>query len=266
MPEQPKSLAGFVDALQSSGRYTFTRTDALTTLGVSAVALKHAARRLAEKGRLVTPRRGFFVIVPLEYASAGAPPPSCFIDELMRVQGRPYYVGLLSAAALHGAAHQQPQEFQVVSDRVARVALAGRSRIRFFVKKTVGTTPVVPIKTETGTMLVSTPEATAVDLVRYACGAGFLDNVATVLGDLAEKIDAEALVDAARKEGELAHVQRLGFLLDLVAGHDLTTPLAKWLGEQQPRATPLRAGRSSKGARKDERWLVLVNHEVEVDE
>jgi len=29
----------------------------------------------------------------------------------------PYHVGLLSAAGHHGASHQQPQEFQVVTDR-----------------------------------------------------------------------------------------------------------------------------------------------------
>ncbi len=266
MTEPSQTLAGFVDALQASGRYTFHRSEALTSLGMSAIALKKAARRLAAKGRLAAPRRGFFVIVPLEYRSAGAPPPSWFIDDLMRFQARPYYVGMLSAAALYGAAHQQPQEFQVVTDTALRVATAGRSRIRFFAKKTVRSTPVAPLKTETGTMLVSTPEGTALDLVRYARGAGFLDNIATVLGDLAERIDGKALVQAARKEAELAHVQRLGYLLDRVATETLTAPLAKWLRDQCPRATPLRAGRSSRGARKDDRWLVLVNQKIEVDE
>ena len=37
------------------------------------------------------------------------------------------------------------------------------------------------MKTETGAMRVSTPEATALDLLRYLEGAGHLGNVATVL-------------------------------------------------------------------------------------
>ncbi|MBI5442215.1 MAG: type IV toxin-antitoxin system AbiEi family antitoxin [Deltaproteobacteria bacterium] len=262
----PKTLAEFVDHLQASGRYTFTRAEALQTLGLSGTALKNAAWRLTEKGRVVMPRRGFFVIVPLEYLSAGAPPPSWFIDHLMRFQNRPYYVGILSAAALHGAAHQQPQEFQVVTDKTARVATAGRARIRFFVKKSVRSTPVIPIKTETGTMMVSSPEGTALDLVRYAPRAGFIDNVATVLSELTERIDGKALVEAAKSEGELAHVQRLGYVLDLVGGQEVATPLQRWVRDQQPRPTPLRPGRGSKGAPKDDRWNIVVNHDIEIDE
>ena len=67
------------------------------------------------------------MIVPLEYLHAGGPPPSLFIDDLMKAMERPYYVGLLSAAALHGASHQQPQEFQVFSDRPIRPIQVGRS-------------------------------------------------------------------------------------------------------------------------------------------
>jgi predicted transcriptional regulator of viral defense system len=65
-------------------------------------------------------REGFYVIVPLEYASSGILPPEWFIDELMKFLRQPYYVGLLSAAAIHGAAHQQPQEFHVVIPEALR--------------------------------------------------------------------------------------------------------------------------------------------------
>jgi predicted transcriptional regulator of viral defense system len=105
-----------VDSYQAAGRYVLAREQALETLGVSDDALKKSVQRLVAKRRLAIPRRGFFVIVPIEYRHAGAPPPSWFIDELMKFCGRRYYVGLLSAAALYGAAHQQPQEFQVVTD------------------------------------------------------------------------------------------------------------------------------------------------------
>ena len=86
----------------------------------------------------------------------------------MKFLGHSYYVGLLSAAALHGAAHQQAQEFQVVTDTILRLARAGRGRIRFFVKKRLTETPTTDVQTETGTMRVSTPEATAFNLVRYS--------------------------------------------------------------------------------------------------
>ena len=191
-PNRYAALAKYADSLQGKGRYSFRREEALDALGVSDEALQTAARRLTAKKRLVSPRRGFYVIVPLEYRSAGAPPPDWFIDELMKFQERPYYVGLLSAAALHGAAHQQPQEFQVVSDAPLRPTKAGRARLRFFTKRHFEPTPTLQMKTETGSMRVSTPEATALDLVRYASSAGHLANVATVLAELAEKIDDPA--------------------------------------------------------------------------
>ncbi|HVE87152.1 MAG TPA: type IV toxin-antitoxin system AbiEi family antitoxin [Myxococcales bacterium] len=259
------SLAGFVDALQGSGRYVLTRPEAIEALGVSDEALQAAVRRLAAKRRIVVPRRGFFVIVPVEYRSAGAPPPDWFIDDLMKFECQPYYVGLLSAAALHGAAHQQPQEFQVVTNAPLRPTRAGRARIRFFTKRHLERTPAIQVKTETGFMRVSTPEATAIDLVRYARSAGHLANVATVLGELAEKLDPGRLVEAARADVELSHVQRLGHLLDLVGAASIGEPLAAWLEAQRPRVIALRPGRALKTAARDSRWHVAINEQVEVD-
>lgn len=265
MGKNARTLADLVDSWQSSGRYTFRRGEALDEMGVSEVALRNAARRLIEKRRLAMPRRGIYVIVPLEYRDAGAPPAAWFIDDLMAFHGQQYYAGLLSAAAIHGAAHQQPQEFQVVTESPLRPARAGRSRIRFFTKRNLASTPLQDVKTETGSMRVSSPEATALDLVRYSESAGHLGNVATVLGELAERLDGGKLVSVAEADVELAHVQRLGYLLDLAGASNLSQELAGWVKEHRPRTVPLRPGRSAKKALKDERWAVLVNEQVEVD-
>jgi hypothetical protein len=98
-----QTLADLVDTYQASGRYVFTRDDALGTLGVTEEALKKAVQRLVTKRRLAVPLRGFSIIVPIEYREAAAPPASWFIDDLMKFYGQPYYVGLLTAAALHGS-------------------------------------------------------------------------------------------------------------------------------------------------------------------
>lgn len=113
---QSKRLSHYVDTAQSKGRITFTGAEALKELGISRIAFNRSAERLIEKKRLIHPARGFYVIVPVEYVATGAPPPSWFIDALMNFHGQPYYVGVLTAAALHGAAHQSPQEFQVVTN------------------------------------------------------------------------------------------------------------------------------------------------------
>jgi len=149
-----KSMTAFVEALQSKGRYTFTQAEAMNADKRSDIALEAALRRLKQKGRIANPRRGFYVIVPVEYREAGCPPGNWFIHDLMQFLGQPYYVGILSAAAIHSAAHQQPMLFQVITDRPTRPARAGRVRIGFHVGRHVEKAPVVEIQTETGSMRV----------------------------------------------------------------------------------------------------------------
>ena len=99
-----KSVGSFVDDLQANGRYTFTRAEVETKGERSEIGVQAALRRLKKRGRVVSPRRGFYAIVPIEYRSARCPPASWFIDDLMRFLQQQYYVGLLSSAAIHGAA------------------------------------------------------------------------------------------------------------------------------------------------------------------
>lgn len=260
-----KSLSAYADSLQATGRYTFTRSEALAVLQVTEKAFKSSAHRLVTKGRLVSPRRGFFVIVPIEYSSSGAPPPSWFIDELMRYIGHNYYVGLLSAASMHGAAHQQPQEFQVVSSVPHRPAEAGRARLRFFTKKHLDRAATELIKTATGSMIVATAETTALDLVRYYEGAGYFNNVATVLGELVEQLDPARLVAAAAAEAEMSVVQRLGLILEQLQAEHLCSALETWLTAQKPSPVLLRPDRRQADAPRNKRWQIIMNEIIEPD-
>lgn len=259
-------LSEFLNSLQANGRYTFTRQEVVEALHLSANAFKLAIYRLIAKKRAVRLRHGFYSIIPLEYQNAGAPPASWFIDELMRFQRQPYYVGLLSAAALHGAAHQQPQEFQIISNKPLRSIVIGRNRIRFFNKYNIDDVATEQKKTSTGYMRVSTPETTAFDLVRYIEAAGYLNNVATVLSELLEKLAPEALLRAAQVEAvELSCAQRLGFLLDYCGGEEATSLLAHWLNDQYPRVVSLNPAKPFKGKQKNKKWHIHINEEIEVD-
>ena len=62
-------------------------------------------------------------------------PATWFIDALMKHFSQEYYVGLLTAAALHGAAHQQPMTFQVITDKRTRNITVGELFIEFICKK-----------------------------------------------------------------------------------------------------------------------------------
>jgi hypothetical protein len=216
-----KTVQEWVDTLQASGRYTFLRDNAIRQTGGSPDSVKKALQRLAKRRRVIKIKEYFFVIVPLEYLSSGCPPASWFVHDLMVAMKRPYYVGLLSAAGLHGASLQQPQEFQVVTYKPIRSLRAGRVRIKFFVKKNINLTRVISVKTPTGTMRVSSPEATALDLVRYAKAAGHLSNVATILSELVSALDARRLVESA--------IEYFGLLIFALYKH----PIKKELYHQQ---------------------------------
>ena len=78
-------------------------------------------------------------------------------------------------------------------------------------------------------MIVSSPEATAMDMVTYPDRCGGIDNVLTVLSDLVKKLDANKLLQLASNTAEITWVQRLGYLLDLINANDLSEVLLKSL-------------------------------------
>lgn len=260
------SLPEYVDYLQMRGNYVLLRKAAIDSLGISSTVFNTAVHRLIKKGRVVNARHGFYIIVPLEYKMIGSTPPSWFIDELMQFHKLPYYVGLLSAAALHGAAHQQPQEFQVVTNKVLRPIIMGRVRIQFYFKKEFDNYFVTnKVKTPTGYMCVSSPEVTAFDLLKYVDAVGQINNAATVLIELAEKISAKKLPAVASKF-PLAVVQRLGFLLDKFVSITFTKYLHEWFIKQNAMFIPLVPSEEHCAKQKNLKWKLWVNEKIEVDE
>lgn len=267
MKNERITLSNYIDSLQARGRYSFTREEALTILGVSADAFRFAALRLLKKKIIIRPKIGFYVIVPAEYLEVGAPPADWFIDDLMKFCQQPYYVGLLSAASLYGAAHQQPQVFQVVTNKPLRTIEAGRSQIIFFTKKKIVETNYQPAKTFTGYMNISYPEITAFDLVRYIKAAGYLNNIATVLSELQESFDEKRFAQILETGNfELPDIQRLGYLLELVdAKIEIISLLKQYVQKRKPHAISLRAGKPFDIAQRNVDWRLYINEKVESD-
>ena len=258
-----QSVSDYVNSLQLRARYTFTRTDAQAALGLGSDALNKALQRLAGARRLRHVRRGFYVVVPLEYALAGSPPIDWFIDDLMKFMGHPYYVGALTAAAFHGAAHQQPQEFQVVVPVSQRTIQTNEVRIRFLRYEGVGCVQTESRNTHTGTIPISTPECTALDLVRFNKELGGLDSIMTIMTELGQEIQARALVSAAKREKVISNVQRLGWILDHAGWKDRTGPLCRWISKRGPARVALNAWLHRRQGKTDPKWRVIVNDQPE---
>jgi predicted transcriptional regulator of viral defense system len=261
----PDTFAHFTERLQAHGRYTFTKKEVIKELGISDNAFRKAAFRLSKQKRLMRLVNNFYVVIPFEYHLSGGPPATSYIDDLMKFHKQPYYVGVLSAASLHGAAHQAPQELQVVTSTPLRIIHAGRSRIRFLTKKRIEKTPTQLMKTPAGYISVSTPEATAYDLFLYARNAGYLNNIATVLIELSEVINPQKLLELAKNGVDMSTVRRVGYLLDQYAREKCTGPLYKWIKGQDSAFVLLQPNHKSTFEERNEKWRIIVNEKVEPD-
>jgi len=214
-----KYTRDYLTWLQSRGRYTFSLQTALEQTGKNYGALKRDLDRLKEKGVLVSIRKSFYVIVPPEYKSFGILPVVQFIDPLMKYLDKRYYVGLLSAAQLHGAAHQQPQEFFVITELPSlRDIFKNGIKINFSVKRNWSESGIIERKTDTGYVKLSSPELTAIDLLVYFNRIGSINRIATVLTELVEEFKQSSLKKILHMDHPLAVLQRLGYILEIVLG------------------------------------------------
>jgi predicted transcriptional regulator of viral defense system len=140
----------------------------------------------------------------------------------------------------------------------------GKMRVTFIFRKNAALIPTEPRNTPAGILKIATPEATALDLIGYVGHCAGLDNVATVLTELVEKIDAGCLLRMAELS-PIAWVQRLGYLIELVGTHEKAEGIAGYIEKMRPVRTPLAPSLGIKGAKMESRWRVFVNTAVEPD-
>ena len=250
--------------LAAKGHHHFTTPEAVTLLDSTPVAARAVLRRLTAKGEIASPHRGFHVIVPPEYRSLGCLPAEQFVPQLLEHLGLYHYVALLTAAELHGAASQRPQLFQVMVRASRKAISCGAVKVQFAARADLERTPVLLRNTPRGTLRLSSPEATALELVGYAGQCGGLDHVLAVLEELAPALDPVRLV-AAAKTCPSAWTQRLGYLLDLLDQGALTESLAAHAAEHVRANTALLPGEESKDSERLPRWRLWVNGKVALD-
>jgi predicted transcriptional regulator of viral defense system len=117
------------------------------------------------------------------------------------------------------------------------------------------------IKVPTGFIKVSSPETTAWDLVRYSGTAGGMDNVVTVLNEMAERLTPEKLLDTAKRHGDFLVTRRLGFILESLGHKALVEPLIPLVGKEPIRK--LDPASPAARAKTDLKWRLAVNLKVE---
>lgn len=255
------TVPDFIETLSARGRYHFTTREAVQATKSSLTAVRAALRRLKQKGHIAAPHRGFYVIVPAEYRRLGCLPAEQFIPQLMEHLGLAHYVALLSAARYHGAAHQQPQAFQVIVRKNRPALKCGLVRVHFVARHNAHRIPTIAFNTPRGSVCVSTPEATAFDLVGYPEHAGGFDNVATILVELLETANPDQLA-AIAPLSPMPWSQRLGYLLSLVELTDCAAALGDYVTRYARETVPLDPRQAASRETRDDRWKLVPNVRV----
>ena len=232
--------------------------------------LSNSLYRLTVKKRIISVYKGFYVIIPPQYAAKGVVVPTYYIDQLMRYIGKPYYISLLNAAELHGAAHQRSQRFSVMTVYPSsNVSKAKNNILDWVYRKEIPENFLQTKNSETGTVRYSDPELTAIDLVQYEKHIGGLSRAATVLAELAEETDFSKVSNELLDYTSVSAVQRLGFILDnILEETEQADILYKQLFNYGKKLNyvPLSTRSANKNVEKETRWKIDINTEIEIDD
>lgn len=264
-------LSNWVNEQASRGKVAFSARQAKDAFpNQSDIAFKRSLNRLSAKGSILSIYKGYYLIITPQYASRGVLPPPMYLDGLMKFLGRPYYVGILNAAGFHGAAHQQPQEFFVFTTLpVLRATQKRGIKVNYISKKEIPSGLLEDRKTESGYLKISSPELTAADLIQFEKRVGGLNRATTVLSELIEVIKPEKIDETFLKQIPITCLQRLGFILEKVLNKRVIADhLYEMCKQYQLKFLhiPLKASSTSKDFPSDEKWKVIINTQIEIDE
>ena len=250
---------------------TFSIEDVRETGMYSSEQILHnELYRLCSNKTIASVYRGFYVIIPVQYVLRGSVPATYYIDQLMVYLSKPYYVCMLSAAELLGAAHQRPQQFSVMTTFPKRRVVSTRNVIiDWFYREGLPEDALITKNTETGTIRISNPLLTAADLVQYQQHVGGLSRVATILEELSEQINIKSQFASLASFVKKVTWQRLGYILEHVVEEN---ELADELYEQIRNLSgslmymPLSTSAEDNTSERNSRWKININVQIEKDD
>lgn len=260
------TLHEFILSSLADGKYFFSKKDAMVALGLNQNQFQLQAFRLYQKKSLKNLGHGFFMVIPPEYRHFGSLPPHWIIDSCMKHLNHDYYIGLLSAASLYGSTQQQPMTFQVITNKQMRPIKLERGGIEFHCYKDCTQGAFEQITVPTGYAKISTKEQTMIDLVRFHTVCGYLSNVAAIVKDLGTQCKPEILSMIVKSEKMETVLQRLGYILELVDFPDLSTVVEDELKQRRMHDTLLRPDFHIKEGERINRWKLILNDTLEIDE
>ena len=263
------SVRKWIEELPKKGRITFSMQEIENQfLYMSKEAIRSSIYRMIENGRLYSVWRGFYVIIPDEHALKGFVPPIEYIESLMAFTGHNYYIGLLSAAAIYGAGHQQPQVLTIITDSNDIRSIKNKS-IFFISKKKISKSFLIEKRAGLSKAMISSPELTALDLICYESRIGGLNRVAEIISEL--DLDFSGLEYEFWHMHKTPVVQRLGYILEnILYRYDCAAEVFSCLKEYKTGFRKTLLDPKNKSNSKDyvvcKKWKIVVNCDLEIEE
>jgi predicted transcriptional regulator of viral defense system len=257
------TIKNLPDHLLSQGRYTATIDEITELLELEKGAVRVGMNRLRKQNLAFSPARGLYGFVPPNYRTWGVLPADWFIDDLMRFLKRDYYVGLLSAAASHGAAHQRPQVFQVMTDVRTSDRDIGRIRLRFFKVRDMAHAVTEVATTPAGRVRIASKETTIVDVVAQPRAAAGFSNIATVIREIGPLDGVELARQSASQPR--SHARRLGWLVEHFSESATDLEALRELAAPDAGAPARLSPGGPRHGQVDKRWGLWINTEVSPD-
>lgn len=247
--------------------YAFTWEELKNNSSKTDVALINELSRLTKKGEILNLRQGFYLILPPRYRSYRKVPLELYVEKLFKYLGKPYYIGLYSAASFYGASHQQIQKDYVIT-KVPNIRNIKKGVILLdvFAKSSWPPKNILQKKSDAGYFKVSSPALTAIDLIHYQSKLGGINRMLAIIEELIEEIKQDDIEDLLTWYPHTSSIQRLGFLLsELQADHTIVSLLSDFLKGKNYYPILLSPEKNRRPGSTANVWKVDVNIEMESD-
>jgi predicted transcriptional regulator of viral defense system len=265
------TISDWIRYREMTGKPCFSFADVRESFPKSTEkTIANTLSRLAKRKVVALLAKGFYCVIPAQYALQGVLPPTYYVDQLMNYYGKPYYVGLLSAAAFWGAAHQRPQQFSIITAPPKFQRSQSRNRLLlWFYRQVIPEKFLLEKNTETSAVRYSNAELTAIDLVQFEQHIGGLSRASTVLSELLENTNFKGAAKELFTFTTLPAIQRLGYIVDEVLEDKeqadvIYSEMLKYRTKIQYCYLSNRCQREEYTVNK--RWKILINTEIEPDD
>ncbi|WP_437397199.1 type IV toxin-antitoxin system AbiEi family antitoxin domain-containing protein [Flagellimonas lutimaris] len=260
-------LADFIKNRLSLEEYSFSRDEYMAYSGKDANAIATDLAYLSEKGEIFALRKGFYLIIPPRYSKLGVLPLELYVNKLFEHLEKPYYIGLYSAAQIHGAAHQQVQTGYIITQSTRMLDIHKKNvTINFFLTSNWPKANIVQKKSDAGYFNVSDPLLTIVDLIYHQRKLGGINRILANIEELLEEVEPSEMDSLLQWYPHKSVLQRLGFLIDYINPEEnLREPLIVHLERHGFYPVLLNTSDKIKPGAVDNKWKVDVNLALESD-